>query len=63
MVTDDLGLVLALVGSTGSTLVSYVLPGSIYFRLHPQRTRKRCAARALTRAWRTGATNCTGEAT
>jgi amino acid permease len=34
MVVEDLGLVLALVGATGSTLVSYVLPGLIYVKLH-----------------------------
>jgi dolichol kinase len=37
MIVDDLGIVLALVGSTGSTLVSYVLPGLIYFKVAPQK--------------------------
>eukprot|EP00568_Trieres_chinensis_P002553 CAMPEP_0183303204 /NCGR_PEP_ID=MMETSP0160_2-20130417/8733_1 /TAXON_ID=2839 ORGANISM="Odontella Sinensis, Strain Grunow 1884" /NCGR_SAMPLE_ID=MMETSP0160_2 /ASSEMBLY_ACC=CAM_ASM_000250 /LENGTH=512 /DNA_ID=CAMNT_0025466081 /DNA_START=11 /DNA_END=1549 /DNA_ORIENTATION=+ len=35
MVVDDLGVVLAMVGATGSTLVSYVLPGLIYLKIHP----------------------------
>eukprot|EP00957_Ditylum_brightwellii_P063782 4839882-Ditylum_brightwellii.AAC.1 len=33
MVVTDLGVILALVGATGSTLVSYVLPGLIYVKL------------------------------
>jgi len=33
----DLGLVLSVVGATGSTIVSYVLPGASYFLLFPQR--------------------------
>ena len=36
MVVDDLGIVLACVGATGSTLVSYVLPGLIYMKLQPE---------------------------
>jgi len=35
MAVDDLGIVLALVGATGSTLVSYVLPGLIYIKIYP----------------------------
>lgn len=35
VVVDDLGVVLAMVGATGSTLVSYVLPGLIYVKLQP----------------------------
>ena len=35
MIVDDLGVVLALVGATGSTLVSYVLPGLIYIKIYP----------------------------
>ncbi|KAL9181592.1 hypothetical protein ACHAXT_010397 [Thalassiosira profunda] len=31
---DDLGVILALVGATGSTLVSYVLPGLIYIKIY-----------------------------
>lgn len=37
MIVDDLGVVLALVGATGSTLVSYVLPGLIYIKIYPYR--------------------------
>ena len=33
MVVQDLGVVLAMVGATGSTLVSYILPGLIYWKL------------------------------
>ncbi|KAL7550741.1 hypothetical protein ACHAWF_013960 [Thalassiosira exigua] len=33
---DDLGVILALVGATGSTLVSYVLPGLIYIKIFPK---------------------------
>ncbi|KAL7481605.1 hypothetical protein ACHAW6_007284 [Cyclotella cf. meneghiniana] len=39
MMVDDLGIVLALVGATGSTLVSYVLPGLIYIKLHQDSSR------------------------
>lgn len=35
MVVDDLGIVLAMVGATGSTLVSYILPGLIYLKIYP----------------------------
>lgn len=37
MVVDDLGVILALVGATGSTLVSYVLPGLIFIKIYPYR--------------------------
>jgi len=44
MIQNDLGIVLALVGATGSTLVSYVLPGLIYVKVHkPLDTSKICA--------------------
>ncbi len=33
-IVDDLGVVLALVGATGSTLVSYILPGLIYVKVY-----------------------------
>ena len=35
LMVDDLGIVLTLVGATGSTMVSYILPGAIYWKLHP----------------------------
>ena len=38
MIIDDLGIVLAFVGATGSTLVSYTLPGLIYLKLTPSLT-------------------------
>lgn len=31
MATSDLGVVLSLVGATGSTIVSYILPGFVYY--------------------------------
>jgi amino acid permease len=36
-IVDDLGIILALVGATGSTLVSYILPGLIYVKVCPHR--------------------------
>ena len=33
-VISDLGVVLSLVGATGSTIVSYILPGGFYYILH-----------------------------
>ncbi len=36
MSVDDLGVVLGIVGATGSTIVSYILPGAVYIKLHPQ---------------------------
>jgi amino acid permease len=33
-VLSDLGVMLALVGATGSTIVSYILPGGFYYALH-----------------------------
>ena len=36
MSVTDLGIILALVGATGSTMVSYILPGAIYYRLHTE---------------------------
>jgi amino acid permease len=41
-VIGDLGVILSIVGATGSTLVSYILPGSCYYFLHPdERSAKR----------------------
>lgn len=34
-IVDDLGVILALVGATGSILVSYVLPGLMYIKVYP----------------------------
>ena len=47
---QDLGVVLALVGATGSTLISYILPGLFYWVLHRERTWTRMLAGALM-AW------------
>ncbi|KAL7541971.1 hypothetical protein ACHAXR_011390 [Thalassiosira sp. AJA248-18] len=44
MIVDDLGVILALVGATGSTLVSYVLPGLIYVKVHPHNDLSKVAA-------------------
>jgi len=34
MAVKDLGVILAIVGATGSTTISYILPGIIYLKLH-----------------------------
>lgn len=36
MSVSDLGVILGVVGATGSTMVSYILPGAIYMKLHPE---------------------------
>ncbi len=36
MTVSDLGVVLGVVGATGSTMVSYILPGAIYIKIHPE---------------------------
>ena len=36
-IVDDLGVILALVGATGSTMVSFVLPGLIYIKVYPNK--------------------------
>lgn len=40
----NLGKVMAVVGATGSTAVSYILPGACYWKLHPQPHAKRYVA-------------------
>jgi amino acid permease len=35
MVTDDLGVVFALIGATGATIITYILPGAAYYKMHP----------------------------
>lgn len=35
LLVQDLSLVLEIVGATGSTAVSYLLPGLLYFYAHP----------------------------
>mmetsp|Transcript_14415 Transcript_14415/g.43297 ORF Transcript_14415/g.43297 Transcript_14415/m.43297 type:complete len:512 (+) Transcript_14415:219-1754(+) len=35
LVTESLGMVMGIVGAVGSTTVSFLLPGAVYFRLHP----------------------------
>jgi amino acid permease len=47
MVVDDLGVILSIVGATGSTTISYILPGLIFLKLHPIWTPKHYAAAAL----------------
>jgi amino acid permease len=44
MSVTDLGIVLEVVGATGSTIISYVLPGFVYMRLHPVWSPMRVAA-------------------
>lgn len=34
MVLDDLGVVLALIGCTGSTVITFILPGAAYYTMH-----------------------------
>ena len=34
LVVDDLGIVIALIGATGSTIINYTLPGAVYWRLY-----------------------------
>lgn len=34
LVVDDLGVILALLGATGSTVINYILPGAVYWRLY-----------------------------
>lgn len=43
-VTTSLGKVMAVVGATGSTTVAFILPGAVYYRLHPRPHLKRYAA-------------------
>lgn len=31
MILDDLGVVLALIGATGSTVITFILPGAAYY--------------------------------
>ena len=38
---SDLGIVLSIVGATGSTTVSYILPGLLYYLMHPKPHLKR----------------------
>ena len=48
----DLGTVLAVVGATGSTIVSYILPGAIYWSIH--------TSEATTKRWLAGLLFCVG---
>ena len=34
LVVTDLGIILALVGATGATIVAYILPGAAYYQMH-----------------------------
>jgi hypothetical protein len=47
MLVTDLGKALAAVGATGSTMLSYILPGLIYTRLFPIWSIKRMAAMTM----------------
>ena len=35
MATSDIGVVFSLIGATGSTIITYILPGAAYYVLHP----------------------------
>ncbi|ORY90048.1 transmembrane amino acid transporter protein-domain-containing protein [Lobosporangium transversale] len=51
---SELELVLSLVGSTGSTAISFILPGSFYYKLHvndPWTVRKMLSVGLLTYGW------------
>ena len=45
----DLGLMLSLVGATGSTSISYILPGIFYYRMHSNSSQTTAAAVAAAR--------------
>ncbi len=34
MVLSDLGFILAIIGSTGATVITYILPGAAYYTMH-----------------------------
>lgn len=34
LVLDDLGIILSLIGATGSTVVTFILPGAAYYIMH-----------------------------
>jgi len=38
MITDDLGVVFSLIGATGATIITYILPGAAYYKMHPPGT-------------------------
>ena len=38
MITDNLGVVLALIGATGATIITYILPGAAFYVLYPEGT-------------------------
>ena len=35
MVTNNLGVVLGLIGATAATVITYILPGAAYYCMHP----------------------------
>jgi amino acid permease len=47
MIVTSLGVVLAIVGATGSTTISYVLPGLVYVCVHKEWTFTKCCAALL----------------
>ena len=34
MTVTDLGIIFGLVGATGATMISFILPGAAYYRMH-----------------------------
>jgi amino acid permease len=34
MVLSDLGFVLAIIGATGATVITFILPGAAYYSMH-----------------------------
>jgi amino acid permease len=47
MIVSDLGVILSIVGATGSTMISYILPGLIFLKVHPVWTPKHYLAATL----------------
>ncbi|CAN0470934.1 unnamed protein product, partial [Hapterophycus canaliculatus] len=44
MSLDDLGVLLEVVGATGSTTIAFILPGLLYLKVHPDPHPKRSLA-------------------
>jgi amino acid permease len=50
LITSELGVVMGLIGATGATIITFILPGAAYYKMHPWGTGpawKRVAAAAL----------------
>lgn len=58
LVVDDLGIVIALLGATGSTVVNYILPGAVYWRLHEEDEEQDGSSDARWRYWKRQGAGC-----